>query len=191
MKELKAYTGDFDPNLRLEDLSKEVLVNLLREYARLGLLLEAQFNSLISQRFGAEAATDINLKARMVVEPIEMGTIKEILGVPGNDVVSMIKTMHWVPDGPLNGDLFQLHYDIKNNNHVIMTITKCKSMEYYERHGDQKGMKNLCEVLEPPIFNAICQAINPDMKMWPLKLPPRKSKEDICCQWEIKIEPRT
>ena len=94
MKELKAYTGAFDPNLRLEDLSKEVLVNLLREYARLGLLLEAQFKSLIGQRFGAEAATDINLKARLVVEPTEMKTIKEILGIPGNDVVSMIKTMH-------------------------------------------------------------------------------------------------
>ena len=103
MKELKAYTGDFDPKLRLEDLSKEVLVTLLKGYARLDLLLEAQFNSLISQRFGTEAATDIDLKARLVFEPIEMKSIKEILGVPGNDVVSMIKTIHWARDGPLNG----------------------------------------------------------------------------------------
>ncbi len=28
MKDLKAYTGDFDPDLKLENLSKEVLANL-------------------------------------------------------------------------------------------------------------------------------------------------------------------
>jgi len=191
MKEIQAYTGNFDPDLRLENFSKTLLVNLLKEYARLGLLLEAQFNSLIARKFGAEAATDINLAARLVVEPIEMKTIKEIIGVPGNDVVSMIKTMHWVPDGPMNGDTFQLNYDVKNNNHVIMTVSKCKSMEFYERHGDDKGMNNLCERLEPPIFDAICKAINPDMKMTPIILPPRKSKDDICCQWEIKLVPKT
>jgi hypothetical protein len=26
------------------------------------------------------------------------------------------------------------------------------------------------------------------MKVTALKLPPRKSEEDICCQWEFKID---
>jgi hypothetical protein len=26
------------------------------------------------------------------------------------------------------------------------------------------------------------------MKCKGLKLPPRKSKDDICCQWEFKVE---
>jgi hypothetical protein len=29
--------------------------------------------------------------------------------------------------------------------------------------------------------------VNPDIKIVPLKLPPRKSKDDIACQWELKL----
>jgi hypothetical protein len=30
--------------------------------------------------------------------------------------------------------------------------------------------------------------INPKVKVTPLKLPPRKSPDEIACQWEYKIE---
>jgi hypothetical protein len=32
------------------------------------------------------------------------------------------------------------------------------------------------------------EAINPKMKVTALKLPPRKSKDEIACRWEIGLE---
>jgi hypothetical protein len=30
--------------------------------------------------------------------------------------------------------------------------------------------------------------MNPRIKVTPLKLPPRKSQEEMACQWELKLE---
>ena len=37
-------------------------------------------------------------------------------------------------------------------------------------------------------FTHTAQLFNPNMTATVLKLPPRKSTEEIACQWEIKLE---
>ena len=38
------------------------------------------------------------------------------------------------------------------------------------------------------IFMKMAHFYNPKMKVTALKLPPRRSVDDICCQWEFKID---
>jgi hypothetical protein len=47
-------------------------------------------------------------------------------------------------------------------------------------------IKPMCEVLEPAVIQKYL--INPKVKLKALKLPPRKSKDEIACQWEITLE---
>ena len=47
-------------------------------------------------------------------------------------------------------------------------------------------IKWVCHVVEP---QAVAKYLNnPKIKVTPLKLPPRKSPDEICCQWEFKLE---
>jgi hypothetical protein len=189
-KEVSAYTGPHDPNLKLEDFSKDVLAKLVGEYARLAMLIEAFWVDIIGKRYGREEAFRDALAVRARQGPMEMRSVKETLKIPGDDVLTFIKTLDFIPDGPGFRDAFENHYDIKDNNHVILTVTHCRPVEYYEEKGDREGQRWLCEILEPTLFDKYAQDINPDMKCVPLKIPPRESKDGIFCQWEIKLEPK-
>ena len=83
------------------------------------------------------------------------------------------------------GPLYSVNYDITNENHVLMTMDHCRLLDYYE----QKA---------PDLIGAICHGchrntieaylLNPQIKVIPIKLPPRESQDDMACQWEFKIE---
>jgi hypothetical protein len=49
-------------------------------------------------------------------------------------------------------------------------------------------MLAMCD-LDFRAFDKIARFFNPKMKVTALKLPPRKSKDDVACQWEFKLEP--
>jgi hypothetical protein len=77
---------------------------------------------------------------------------------------------------------------MKGENHGILTIKRCLSLEYFERHKDIALQKHACEVLDGEGFQWAAHLFNPSMKAVPLKLPPRKHTGEIACQWEFKIE---
>ncbi|HUA94898.1 MAG TPA: hypothetical protein VMB82_05165, partial [Acidimicrobiales bacterium] len=52
---LPDYRGAFDPGFDYEDLSKEALVRLVREYALIVHLLDRSMCAAIGMRFGMEA----------------------------------------------------------------------------------------------------------------------------------------
>jgi len=49
--------------------------------------------------------------------------------------------------------------------------------------------KLICGKSEPASFQMLAKAINPNIVVTPLKLPPRKSKDEIACQFEYKLKP--
>jgi hypothetical protein len=95
------------------------------------------------------------------------------------------------PDGARKG-FHESDYDVRSNNHAILTFTRCPSMFYLERTGTpaDADIDSLCGPggVEERSFVEVCNYFNPEMKCRALKLPPRKSQDDICCQWEFKVE---
>ena len=71
---------------------------------------------------------------------------------------------------------------------VTMSVARCKSLEFYERTAPEM-IGPICHVLEKPIIEL--QLVNPNIKVTALKLPPRKSPDEIPCQWELKLEPKS
>ena len=59
MAERKDYSGDFDPEFRFEDLSKEALVRLVREYALIAQLLDRSVFAAVALRYGPQAVEDL------------------------------------------------------------------------------------------------------------------------------------
>ena len=193
MEEMKDYSGEFKPKARFEDFSKDVLVKLVKEYARLFALLGGIYDTVIKDKLGPEEASRMSTEAfigRMIPQH-EGPRIAKALNIDGNDVVSLMKLIQMVPDG-VREDLYDSDFDVKHNNHVIWTCRKCPTLFYYERHGDQKAISVCCGMggLEHQAVERYRDVINPKIKVIPLKLPPRQSPDEICCQWEFKIEPK-
>jgi hypothetical protein len=52
-----------------------------------------------------------------------------------------------------------------------------------------KGREKLiCQEMEPKIMGIVAHYFNPNIRVTPLKMPPRKSKDEIPCKWEFKLE---
>jgi len=193
MEELKDYSGVHKPDLKLEDFSKEALIGLLKSYQIVFVGLMGMWNTANRERMSVEEAfrLDGDVYERMVSR-FALPLVTQALNIRGDDVVTMLKYFQVAPDGAREG-LYEFDYDIKNNNHAILTFTSCPSLFYFERKGNEKDIGGLCGPggVEERAFIEICKYFNPNMKCRALKLPPRKSKDDICCQWEFKVEPET
>jgi hypothetical protein len=189
MTELNDYSGEFRPDLRYEDLSKDALLRLLRTYAKLFNGISGVWNTVNRKSMSIEEAFEKDLEVyKILVKKFHTPLLREAMNITGNDVLSLLKVFQMCPDGL---DVFKPEFDIKNKDHVIVTFTQCPTLSYFERNKDEKAIAALCGTngVEERTFKAYAEYINPDMRVTALKLPPRKGKDDICCQWEFKIEP--
>jgi len=191
MANLDDFSGEFDPDATFEDLSKDALVRLIKNYQRIFVGYMGMWNTVNKERgMSDEEAWDLDSYVyEKQVAQFEVPLVREALNIHGNDVVSMLKYFRMCPDGAREG-LYNWEWDIKNNNHAIGTCSYCATLHYYEKRGDSKGIELLCWPgnCEDRAFNAIAKCFHPDMKCIPLKLPPRESEDDICCIWEFKLE---
>lgn len=191
MGELQDYSGEFRHDIRFEDFSKEALIRLLKSYQKIFVGLMGMWNTVNSERLGREEAFKLDAEVyERQLRRFEIPLVAEAMNIRGNDVVSLLKLFQVAPDGAREG-LYEAEYDIKNNNHAIVTFTRCPSLFYFERHGNERDIEALCgpNGVEERAFIEFCKYFNVDMKCRALKRPPRQSPNDICCQWEFKVEP--
>jgi len=188
MKGLQDNAGEYDPNRKLEDFSVDFLANLAREYARTYLATDGFWNGAVTQRVGAKEALDCELVVWQRIAKYVIPMIAKLakIQLPVKDVVEAVKVWQVNPQN-VTPDIFKISYEIKDNNCAVGTVTYCAALERYERYAPEI-IRTLCHDVEVPAAEAQCRVLHPRMKMTPLKLPPRKSPDEIACQWEFKIE---
>lgn len=189
MEDLKDYGGEVREVVRFEDLSKDALVRLAKAYCKIYLGYMGIWDTLLREKMSAEEVAKLNLEAYLrAARYFEGPRVMEAMNIRGNNVVTLIKLLQMIPDGSRE-DTYLTGYDIKNENHAIMTIKVCPTLLYWERKGDQKSIDHVCSVggLEELSIVEYANFVNPNIKITPLKLPPRKSEDDIACQWELKL----
>ncbi len=195
MAELKDYSGPFDPNLRLTDFSKEALTKLLISASKAYIGMDGVWTTLMREKVGDRAAFDYDKEVwfgRALA--LDMRRTVEPLGIKGNDIATLFKYWQCSPafsvayTGPAPDFEPQVHFELKNKNYGLMTVRRCYSLEYFERHQDGSLQKLACDEIDTPAWEWQAHKFNPNIKVHPLKMPPRKSKDDIACQWELTLE---
>jgi len=184
MAELQDYSGEFNPNLRMQDFSKDALVELWKAGGKLYLGLDGIWFGLIKERFGEEMAIELDTEVWDRATMPEWHRCCAALNIQGADVATLFKVIQIDPGGQAISD-FDL--DLKNNNHGILTCTRCGPLEWIERHGNASRQKNACD-MDITWFNKWAHYLNPNMKVTPLKLPPRQSQDEVACIWEFEVE---
>ncbi len=183
-EELNDLSGPFRPDLKMEDFSKEFLLKLMNVWQFAWIRLSQAYYDLIRERDGFEVANEINEKAWTKVAQTVNPRYPKIANIQLNTVLDSLKCCQLPLDNNI-GPLYPVEWDIKNPNHVIMTVTQCRSLLYYEKH-EPELIEPICHVFEKKgIENYL---LNPKIKVTALKLPPRKSPDEVACQWELKIE---
>jgi hypothetical protein len=182
--EIDDLSGPFYPNLRHENFSKKFLLRLMDAWQYAWIVMSASYYNAVRKRFGFEAANDINRLAWSRVGERAVPRHARVANIQLNTVLDSLKVLQL----PLNntiGPLYEVAYDIRNENHVILNVTRCRSLLYYEREAPEM-VEPVCRGFRKEAMEK--HLINPNIKVTPLKLPPRKSKRQIACQWEFKMK---
>ena len=183
MAELRDYRAQFDPDLRLEDLPKEMLVKLLRLYAQLYQKLDGFWYLSAKGRVNNEEALACDMWVWERQTKQEISGLTKLLKIDGNDVMSMMKTLQVSPWGFSH----KFNVEFKDKNDAVLTFTYCPALEALEREGEGRE-QTICRVVDPVVKRRFAGLFNPAIEVVPLKLPPRDSGEEICCQWRFRLK---
>ncbi|MFC2000105.1 DUF6125 family protein [Chloroflexota bacterium] len=185
MDELADYRGDFKPDLKLQDFSKETLVRLFNAAAKLYLGIDGMWHTVVKEQFGREKALEMEKEVWERATVIEISRVMAAANIDGKDVSTVFKVLQCDPGAQ---GTWEMDFDLKDSTQGVLTVRRCRSLESFERAGDVESQKYVCEVIEKQGMEETVKPINPNMKVRALKLPPRRTDQDIACQWEFKIE---
>ena len=184
MAELQNYSGPFDPNIRFEDFSKEMLIKLFKEYQRAYLIVLGEWHRVMRERYGEVAAIECDNSQWMVAGPLVASFLCKALKIKPVNVESFFKHMQMDPGFPMR--LFDIEWELVNPNLGYITVKKCTALMVNEIAG--KGYEiPMCHVEECPTMINTAFYHNPNLIFKPVKLPPRKSQDEIPCKWEARI----
>lgn len=187
MKELKDYSGPLIPNLRWQDFSKDALIKLLTECQRALIMLDGFWHTKVASELGIEKADAWGgeVWGGDYVKYM-LPRIMKAMNIQGNDVETYMKYLQIDPGLPL--ELWECDYDLRDRNHVVWTVNNCPSLLFMEKEG--KGRESVvCQSMEVAAVKGYARYFNPKMEVKPLKLPPRKSRDELPhCQWEFQIK---
>ena len=182
MTQLNDYSGEFLPNLQLSDFSPSTLAELSALYCKLYLALDGFWYLTVKERISNEEALACDIQAWERVCKYEMAKITKQLNIQGNNVVALMKAIQvtpWIRQT-------QFKIEVRSDNNAILVVTHCPTLIALEKEG--KGRENeICNQVDLKLFKYYTSFFNPDIEVKSLKLPPRKSKDEICCQWEFNL----
>jgi len=109
-----------------------------------------------------------------------MAKITKQLNIQGNDVIALMKALQLTP---WFGNTVR-KIEMQDKNTAMLTFTSCGTLDALEKEGEGRE-KEICQIFEPVFFQRYASFFNPDIEVKCLKSPPRKSKDEICCQWQF------
>ena len=185
MPELTDLSGPFDPNVRFEDFSKDFLLKIMKVWQYAWLTLSEDWYDAVVEQCGQEKANLCERAAWLNMGAKVNPRYAKIANIPLNTVLDSVKAMCLPLDNTLGG-LFPVEYDIRDENHVIMTVRDCQGLRYWEKTAPER-IPWVCSdhwCMEQ-IRNYL---INRNIRVTALKLPPRKNRDEIACQFELTLE---
>jgi len=195
MEELQDYSGPLMRGLKsresLDVFSKDAIVRMIAGASKLYLGSEGGFYTVVRKRFGEQLANEMDREVLLDrAAPQIVSRLRNAFDIRGDDVASFLKFLQIEPLLAINIAEFEL----KDEDRGLVTVHRCRALEYWERHGENGLQKNACGIHASGLRQAAC-SFNPHMSVRALTLPPRhitmgnpgRNKPPIACQWEVAM----
>lgn len=188
-KTLSDYSGEFDPDFRFEDLSKEALVRLVREYSLIVHLLDRSVFTAVGLRYGQEVVEEIAIDEWRGASPIYTQRIREIMKIEGDGVSAIFKCLQLDPGFAQH--YMDVEYELVSEKHGFFQLRSCGALLDVEPFGE-RSIKGMCHTIEDGTFDVTAQAVNPKARIRHVHRPPRVPAGRVPhCRWEVVIDDDT
>jgi hypothetical protein len=182
-KEMNDYSGPYNPDLKFEDFSKEFILKLMKVWQYAWLHMTEAWYDAVKEKVDKETADVCETAAWCRIGERVNPRFAKVANIELKTVLDSMKALQLPLDNTTEG-LFPIQLEVINPNHVIWTIPQCQSLRFFEAKCPER-IKYVCYENEKRVIERYM--INRKIKVTPLKLPPRKSPDDIACRWEAKM----
>ena len=180
------YSSAFDPDFRLDDLSRAALATLGREYMIAGQLNDRAGLPAYGMRFGAIPMEKLAIAEWMGASPIYTPRMRRCLCFRGDDVPTIFKGLQL--DVGFAHQFFAIAWEVETPNRGSFQLKSCGALLDVEPFGE-KQVISTCHHMEDPTFDATAVATNPRARMHPVHRPPRLPADRTPhCHWVVEID---
>ena len=170
------YSGPFRADFRYEDLSREALVRLVREYAQAVHILDRSMCAAIGMSHGMEEMERLAIEEWRGASPVYGQRLRRIMGVEGDDVEAIFKVLQLDPGFPHH--YLDVRYEVVDEKHGYFELAYCGALMDAEPWGD-KMVTGMCHHIEDGTFDVTAQAINPKAHIRHVHRPPRVPSDRV------------
>jgi hypothetical protein len=135
----------------------------------------------IEQKFGTEAATEIDAGVWQIVARIEAKSLRKMFQIGGNadipTIMNLLQKSSWALDQPFKT------IEISGER-AVLSIDRCRTQEARLK----KGLSEFpCKKVRFGYLKNFAKTLNPNVEVNCLVCPPDKHPRDIWCRWEFKL----
>lgn len=167
----------------LRSMPKEKLLELFFMHIRNLWRVDGFYFLGIEQRFGTEAATQIDTDCWKAMGKLEARELKNLLSIEKNDVASL---MHALQN--TSWSLYQEEKEIEASPAKgVFRVTKCRTQQtrIQKRLGEFS-----CKPVRFSYLKAFAEEFNPRIKINCRICPPGEHPRKVWCEWEFTLKGR-
>jgi hypothetical protein len=175
-----SLSRDEDKKL-IANIPKEKIADFIFMHLRNMWAVDGLYFLGIEERFGTEAATDIDAKVWEVMGKLEARRLKTFLGISGDDIQSVIQALQY------SGWALDLEDKeiIVDKDKAIVRNVRCRVQN--TRHS--KGLSEFpCKKVRWGFLKSFAREFNPNIVVNCVMCPPDKHPDDLWCEWEFTLK---
>ena len=166
---------------------KDQLVNLaLGSHEYLLTVIEA-WAAAIVMRYGLDAMFEFqwSLWSEKVLPGVK-DLKAQWMNISGNTVEAFMKDVQ-IDATSFPGKAFDMTFEMPEQDVGIFTFNKCISVDQWDALGRPDIAEKAAHISCPAAIIDTAKMYNPNMKVEILAIPPRQSKDHVCCKWRLSM----
>lgn len=165
-------------DFRLDNLTKNELLDVIRMFSKNWLTLDGLWFTLVEDRYGLEAALDLDLKMWERNASIEARRIKKDMGIEGGGVKGVLRALRFMTFDPS----MPFEYSLDGPNEAHMWTTICRPQDGRMRAGRGEFP---CKPMGFACYGTLAKSIDPNVKVACVFCPPDSHPPDVWCKWRL------
>ncbi len=165
----------------MDELSREELEKRIRLLSELAIALDGLWFLAAEEAEGYDKALEMDVKVWKRYASLSVKRIRRYFDVRSTGLEAIKEFIAYDPFW------FTIGFETVEDgpDRLVFQVRNCPSLEAMERMGRERLT---CEAVELPYMENLAAAVDPRVKVRALKLPPRKSPDEIACKWLFYLD---
>jgi len=168
--------------LKLEDLPREVLIELAKVYSRNWQSLDGLWFGSVEAEYGLEVAARLDLRNWEKQSVLEAERLKKVLKLDQGGLYSVLTVLSFM-GWQLTSPLFQIEEE--SEERIVFRYTRCAVQEGRSKQGKPEFR---CKPMKLTLLSNIAKVVEPRAMVKCLSAPPDPRGQDFWCRWELRLK---